>query len=157
VINPDFRMQRPKALKFRIDYHYHVDNLFRFKSGILHFRVPYQYETNSTDGSGGLIDMGGLFSEESLVIAQDRLKELLGLVTTDYPSKGELEKAMIYAVALRELSQVYELYKFCPHDIQLHRELNLRFGLTCFAFHACDELLNEVISCSRHHPKNPSD
>ena len=142
VLNPNFRMQVAKVLKFWIDYD--VENLFRIKSGIHHFRVPYQYETNSTDGSGGLIDTGGPFSEESLVIAEDRLKELLGLVTTHYHSKGELERAMIYAIALRELSPVYEPYKFNPHNSHLHGELNLRFGLTSYVFHACDTLLEEV-------------
>jgi hypothetical protein len=142
VLNPDFRMQVAKVLKFWINYD--VENLFRIKSGIHHFRVPYQYETNSTADSGGLSDMGGPFSDESLVIAEDRLKELLGLVTTYYHSKGELERAMIYAIALRELSPVYELYKFNPHNSQLHGELNLRFGLTSYAFHACDELLKEL-------------
>jgi hypothetical protein len=88
--------------------------------------------------------MGGPFSESSLPLAQDRLKELLGLVTTHYQSKGELERAMIYAIALRELSPNYEQYKFNPHDLQLHGELNRRFGLTSYAFHACDNLLKEV-------------
>jgi len=142
VLNPDFRTQVAKVLKFWIDYD--VENLFRIKSGIHHFRVPYQYEMNSTDGSGGLIDMGGPFSEESLIIAQDRLKELLGLVTTHYHSKGELERAMIYAIALRELSPVYEPYKVNPHNFDLHTALNLRFGLTSYAFHACDDLLKEL-------------
>ena len=142
ALNPDYRMQVTKVLKYWIDYD--VENLFRIKSGIHHFRVPYQYETNSTDGSGGLIDTGGPFSEESLVIAEDRLKELLGLVTTHYHSKGELERAMIYAMALRELCTVYEPYKFNPHDMFLHGELNKRLGLTSYAFDACDALLKEV-------------
>jgi hypothetical protein len=46
VLNPDFRTQVAKVIKFWIDYD--VENLFR-KSGIHHFRVPYQYETNSTE------------------------------------------------------------------------------------------------------------
>jgi hypothetical protein len=142
ALKPDFRIQVTKVLKYWIDYD--VENLFRIKSGIHHVRVPHQYETNSTEGSGGLIDMGGPFSEESLVIAQDRLKELLGVTTHYYHSKGELERAMIYAIALRELSSVYEPYKFTPHNMALHGELNLRFGLTSYAFHACDELLKEL-------------
>jgi hypothetical protein len=129
-----------KVLKYWIDYD--VENLFRIKSGIHHFRVPYQYETNSTDGSGGSIDMGGPFSEASLLLAQDRLKELFGLVTTHYHSKGELEHAMIYAMALRELCPV--LGPFNPHNMQLHGELNDRFGLKSYAFAACDALLKEV-------------
>jgi hypothetical protein len=151
ALNPDFRMQVAQVLKFWI--HYDVEkNLFRIKSGIHHFRVPYQYETNSTDGSGGLIDTGGPFSEESFIIAQDRLKELLGLVTTHYHSKGELERAMIYAIALRELSPVYEPYKVNPHNLHLHTELNFRFGLTSYAFHACDDLLKELKKKLRRQP-----
>jgi hypothetical protein len=144
ALNPEFRKQVAKVLKYWIEYD--VENLFRIKSGIHHFQVPYQYETNSTSGSGGSIDMGGPFSEESLVIAQDRLKELLGCVTTHYHSKGELERAMIYAMALRELCPIYEPYKFNPHDVHLHGELNDRFGLTSYnyAFDACDALLKEV-------------
>jgi hypothetical protein len=139
VLNPGFRIQVEKVLKYWIDYD--VENLFRIKSGIHHFRVPMQYETNSTAGSGGLIGMGGPFSEQSLVNAEDRLKELLGLVTTHYHSKGELERAMVYAVALRELSPEYELYKFNPHNMQLQGELNRRFGVSSYVFHACDDLL----------------
>jgi hypothetical protein len=142
VLNPDFRIEVAKVLKFWIGYD--VENLYRIKSGIHHFRVPYQYETNSTDSSGGLIDMGGPFSEESLLLAQNRLKELLGLVITHYHSKGELERAMIYAMALRELSPVVEPYTVNPHNTQLHNELNGRFGLTSYAYHACDALLEEV-------------
>jgi hypothetical protein len=142
VLNPDFRSQVAKVLKFWIDHD--VENLFRIKSGIHHFHVPHQYETNSIEGSAGLIDMGGPFSEESLQLAETRLKELLGLVTTHYYSKAELERAMIYAIALRELSPRYEPYKFNPHNTHLHGELNRRFGLTSYAFHACDELLKQL-------------
>ena len=98
VLKPDFRAQVTEVLKYWIDYD--VENLFRIKSGIHHFRVPRQYETNSTEGSGGLIDMGGPFTKESLELAESRLKELFGLVVTHYHSKGELERAMIYATAL---------------------------------------------------------
>jgi hypothetical protein len=110
---------------------YDVENLFRIRSGIHHFRVPNRYEMNSTDGSGGLIDMGGPFTDESLLLAQDRLKELLGVVTTHYYSRGELGRAMIYAMALRELCPVYEEYKFNPHDMFLHGELPLRINVLC--------------------------
>jgi hypothetical protein len=64
--------------------------------------------------------------------------------TTHHYSKGELGRAMIYAMALRELYPVYEEYKFNPHDMFLHGELNNRFELTSYAFAACDALLKEV-------------
>jgi hypothetical protein len=142
VLKPDFRKQVENVLKFWIDYD--VDNLFRIKSGIHHFRAPHQYETNSTEGSGGLIDMGGPFTEDSLKLAQNHLAELLGLITTHYHSKGDLERAMIYAMALRELWPEYVPYTFNPHNPHLHGELNGRFGLNSYAFHACDVLLEEV-------------
>src|SRR5262249_43327253 len=94
ALNPEFRKQVEKVLKFWIEYD--VENLVRIKCGIHHFRAPKRYETNSTEGSGGLITMGGQFAEPSLLVAQDRLKELLGVVTTHYYSKGELARAMIY-------------------------------------------------------------
>ena len=140
ALNPEFRKQVEKVLKFWIDYD--VENLVRIKCGIHHFRVPNRYETNSTEGSGGLIDMGGRFTEPSLLLAQDRLKELLGFVTTHYYSKGELARAMIYAMALRELCPKFEGWD--PHDMILHGELNARFGLTSYAFAGCDALLKEV-------------
>jgi hypothetical protein len=142
ALDPEFRIRVAQVLKFWIDYD--VENLFRIRSGIHHLRVPNRYETNSTDGSAGLIDMGGPSTDESLLLAQDRLRELLGVVTTHHYSKGELGRAMIYAMALRELYPVYEEYKFNPHDMFLHGELNNRFELTSYAFAACDALLKEV-------------
>jgi hypothetical protein len=142
VLNSDSREQMTKVLKYWIDYD--VENLFRIKSGIHHFRVPYQYETNSTDGSGGLGDMGGPFTDESLLRAENHLKELLGLVTTHHYSKGGLDHAVIYAMALRKLCPVEQPYTMNPHDMQLHTELNARLGLTSYVYHACDTLLKEA-------------
>jgi hypothetical protein len=45
VLNPDFRTQVGEVLKFWIDHD--DENLFRIKSGIRHFRVPADYETNT--------------------------------------------------------------------------------------------------------------
>src|SRR5262249_54087482 len=55
-----------------------------------------------------------------------------------------LERAMIYAMALRELCPVDEPYKFNPHNMSLHGELNAGFGQTSYGFAACDALLKEV-------------
>jgi hypothetical protein len=46
VLDPDFRADVAGVLKFWIDYD--VENLFRIKSGIHRFRVPFEYETNTT-------------------------------------------------------------------------------------------------------------
>jgi hypothetical protein len=142
ALKPELRTQVAKVLKYWIDYD--LENIVRIKCGIHHFRVPARYETNSTEGTRGLHDMGGPFPEESLLLAQERLKELLGWVTHHYYSKGELKRAMIYAMALRELCPVYEPGTFNPHDMFLHGELNDRFGLTSYGFDACDALLKEV-------------
>jgi hypothetical protein len=48
---------------------------------------------------------------------------------------------MIYAMALRELSLIDEPCKFTPHNYRLHNELNRRFGVSSYLFHACDDLL----------------
>jgi len=131
------------ALKFWIDYD--VENLFRIKSGIHHFQVPYEYETNATDAAGGMSDQGGPFSEDSFLLAQNRLKELLGLIATHHYSKKELVSAAIYAMVLRQLSPVYKVGEFTPHNHSLHTELNNRFGGGLkYAYQACDSLLKMV-------------
>jgi hypothetical protein len=105
-----------------------VENLFRIQSGIHHFRVPAEYETNTTKVSG-LMDQGGPFTEGSLQLAQSRLEELLGLIATHHYRKNELVSAAIYAMALRRLSPNYRLFEFNAHDVALYSELNTRFGM----------------------------
>src|SRR5262249_47327419 len=78
-LDSDFRTKVSEVLKFWIDYD--TENLFRIKSGIHQFRVPSDYETNSTKLTGW-IGGGGRFRAESLPLALDRLKELLSLVAT---------------------------------------------------------------------------
>jgi hypothetical protein len=140
VLDPDFRDRVAQVIKFRIDYD--VENLFRIKSGIHHFRVPYDYETNSTRLTG-LIDMGGPFTDASLLVAQNRLKELLGLVAAHHYQNNELVSAAIYATALRQLSpEGYRAGEFNPHYMPLHSALNNRFELVSpYAYQAGDSLL----------------
>jgi hypothetical protein len=143
VLAPDFRAQVAKVLKFWIDYD--VENLFRIKSGIHHFQVPYDYETNATKVSG-LIDQGGPFSEASLLLAQNRLKERLELIATHHYNKKELVSAVIYAMALRRLYPDFKPGEFSAHNSHLHMELNKMFGMEppTYVYQACDLLLKNV-------------
>ena len=142
VLNPDFCGRVSEVLKFWIDYD--VENLFRIKSGIHSFRVPDPYETNTTNFTGW-VNQGGRFREESLLLAQSRLKELLGLVAKHSYHKKDMVSAAIYALALRQLSPGYE-QPFNPHDYQLHLELNRLMGMQSpnYLFAACDFLLKIV-------------
>jgi len=140
MLDDDFRAQVAKVLKFWIDYD--VENLFRIQSGIHHFRVPAEYETNTTKVSG-LMDQGGPFTEGSLQLAQSRLEELLGLIATHHYRKNELVSAAIYAMALRRLSPHYRPFEFNAHNGSLHSELNKRFGMSppTYLYQASDSLL----------------
>jgi hypothetical protein len=53
LLKDTFRDKVVKVLKFWIDFD--VENLFRIKSGIHQFRVPHEYETNSTKITGMVI------------------------------------------------------------------------------------------------------
>jgi hypothetical protein len=150
VLNPDFRTQVGEVLKFWIDYD--VENLFRIKSGIHHFRVPADYETNTKKFSAW-VGQGGRFREESLRLAQSRLKELLGLIATHYYEKKDMVSAAIYAMALRQLSPQGYSGPFDPHDTHLHMELNKLFELETpsYVFQACDSLLKIVKDALAQH------
>jgi len=143
VLQPDFRIKVAEVLKFWIDYD--VENLFRIKSGIHHFRVPEDYETNTTNFRAWT-GQGGRFREESLPLAQSRLKELLGLLATHYRGKKDMVNAAIYAMALRQLSPSGYEEPFDPHDTHLHMELNKLFGMDppSYLFQACDSLIKMV-------------
>ena len=141
VLDRDFSIQVAEVLKFWIDYD--VENLFRIKCGIHHFRVPANYETNTTRFTAWT-GQGGRFREESLLLAQSRLKELLGVIATHYYHKKDMVSAAIYAMALRQLAPDYET--FTPHDSHLHNELNRLFRMdpSTYLYHACDALLKMV-------------
>lgn len=143
VLDSDFRAQVKKVLQFWINYD--VENLVRIKCGIPHFQVPYDYETNATKVTG-LTEQGGPFREETFQLAQDRLKELLRVITTHYYKKNELVSAAIYAMALRQLSPISKPGEFTPHDSFLHTQLNAVFGMAPpqYAYQACDSLLTMV-------------
>ena len=143
VLDRDFRAQVAEVLKFWIDYD--VENLFRIKSGIHHFRVPADYETNTRKFTAWT-GQGGRFREESLLLAQSRLKELLGLIATHYYEKKDMVSAAIYAMALRQLSPMGYSGPFDPHNTHLHMELNKLFELEppTYVFQACDSLLKIV-------------
>jgi hypothetical protein len=121
---------------------YDMDNIFRIKCGILHFRAPYEFETNSADVTNGESGFGGPFSEQSLQRAEAVLKELLGHITKHHYDKNKLVGATIYAMALRRLSPDYQPGEITPRA--LHAKLNELFGMSppTYAYQAVDELLN---------------
>jgi hypothetical protein len=149
ALDNDFRVQVARVLKFWIDYD--VENLVRIRSGIQYFWVPANYETNETKFTSWT-RQGGYLREESLLIVRNRLKELLGLIATDYFRKKDMVNAAIYAMALRQLSP--EGYSSPtgptdpggPHDVHLHSELNRLLGMTppSYVFQTCDSLLRLV-------------
>ncbi|MBZ0146780.1 MAG: DUF4365 domain-containing protein [Pseudorhodoplanes sp.] len=143
VLDRESRVKLAEVLKFWIDYD--LENLFRIRSGIHHFRVPADYETNTTKFTAWT-GQGGRFRKESLALAQDRLKELLGLVATHYFEEKDLVSAAIYAMALRRLSPAgwSGPWPFDPHNTHLHLELNKHFGKSEYVFSACDSLLRTV-------------
>jgi hypothetical protein len=101
VLDRSFRANMAEVLKFWIDYD--MENLFRIKSGIHYFQVPADYETNTTKFTAWT-RQGGHFREESVLLAQCRLKELLELFATHYYNKNDLVSAAISVMAVRQLS-----------------------------------------------------
>ncbi len=143
VLDPDFRAHVIEVLKFWIEYD--AENLVRIKSGIHEFRVPANYETNTTKFTAWT-GQGGYFREESLLLAQNRLKELLGHIATHYYRQKDMVSATIYAMVLRQLSPMGYSGPFDPHDTHLHMELNKLLGTESsgYVFEACDSLLKMV-------------
>jgi hypothetical protein len=140
MLNSDFHSQIAEVLRIWIEND--VENLLRVRSGIHHFRVPHEYETNS-NRFRGWSGHGGNFRESSLPLAHSRLKELLSSVATHHFRQGDLVSAAIYAAALRQLSPKGYERPFDPHDTFLHMELNKRIldGKSSYLFQACDGLL----------------
>jgi hypothetical protein len=156
VLDRDFRADVADVLKFWIEYD--VENLFRIKSGIQHFRVPANYETNSTKLTGWMTM--GVLRGESLLLAQDRLKELLGVITTHCYQKKDMVSAAIYAIALRQLSPMGYSGPLDPHDHNLQRELNKLLGMDPpkYVFQACDSLLKTVKDeLAKHGMRDPDE
>ena len=149
VLDKDFRIQVAEVLKFWIAYD--VENLARIKNGMPSFWAPNDYETNKTTFKGWT-QQGGRFREASLSLAQNRLKELLGLLATHHYREGDMVKAAVYAMALRQLSPDGHDSPGGPsdpgnaHDYNLHRKLNSLFGMEppSYMFEAVDALLEMV-------------
>jgi hypothetical protein len=120
ALDDSFRAQIAATLKFWINND--MENIFRIKCGIHHFQVPYEYETNSVEGKGGTIELGGPFTEKSLERAKTVLKELLRHVTKHLHDKSDLVSAAVYATALLRLSLTYQLGEFTPHYSRLHTD-----------------------------------
>jgi hypothetical protein len=91
----------------------------------------------------------GPFREDSLRLAQNRLKELLGLLATHNYREDDMVNATIYAMALRQLSPGSYSAPGGPsdpgnsHNHALHSKLNKLFGMEppSYVFQACDSLL----------------
>jgi hypothetical protein len=145
VLDRNFRNHVADVLKFWIEYD--MDNLLRIKCGIHHFRVPHDYETN-TKNFTAWAGQGGDFREESLPLAQEHLRELMGHIATHYYRKDDMVNAAIYAMALRQLSPKgwSGPWPFNPHDGLLHGKLNNLFGMQppTYLYQACDSLLKMV-------------
>ncbi|MFZ2081241.1 MAG: hypothetical protein WAV38_32260 [Xanthobacteraceae bacterium] len=140
ILDDTFRNKVVEVLKFWIGYD--VENLFRIKCGIHHFQVPYEYETNSTKVTG-LIEQGGPFDDESFLLAQKRLEELLRVIASHHCRRSELLSAALYAMTLRHLSPHFKMGEFTPHDSHLHGKINSAFGLNRYAYEAIDSLLQK--------------
>src|SRR5262249_24621473 len=92
VLNKNRCAQVESALKAWIGYD--LENLFRIRSGLPHFRVPMEYETNKTEITGWS-GRTGPFSEELLRLAHGRLNELLNHLTTHYQRHNDLVSAAL--------------------------------------------------------------
>ena len=98
-----------------------------------------------------LTEQGGPFDDESILLAQSRLKELLRAIAFHYDRKGELFSAAIYAMTSRHLSPHYKMGDFNPHVSSLHGKINNAFGLNRYAYHAIDSLLKKLKSVLAAH------
>jgi hypothetical protein len=143
ALTAEFRSKIVDVLKFWISFD--MDNLFRIRSGIHHCLAPSDYKTNMTDLSS-LTGQGGRFREESLLLAQSRLKELMSLIATHYYERSDMVNAAIYAMALRQLSSIGYPESLNTNNVHLHMDLNKKFGLEppTYVFQACDLLLKTV-------------
>jgi hypothetical protein len=143
LLRNKFHDQVKNVLEYWISYD--IENLFRIKCGIPRFRVPYEYETNTTNDSG-VMEQGGPFRDDLLQHAHTRLEELMRCITTHHYREKDMVSATIYAMALRRLSPEYVPGKFTPHDTSLHGELNRLFGMEppTYRYQACDSLLGTV-------------
>jgi hypothetical protein len=143
ILDRSFRDQVADVLKLWIGQD--MDNLFRIKSGIHHFQVPADYETNATTVTGW-VDLGGGFRKESLPVAQRWLKELMGHLATHSYQNQDIISAAIYAMTLRHLSTNGAPTKFAPDDTYLNTHLNSCFGMNppSHMFQAADLLLKMV-------------
>ena len=151
ALEDTFRTRLVAVLKLWIGYD--MENIFRIKCGNHHFQVPYEYETNSVDVSGGKSVFAGPFSEQSLQKAKAVLKELLGHIATHHYGNNELVSAAIYATALRRLSPDFQPGEFNPHNRFLHTKLNQLLGMNppTYQFQAVDELLQMLIEKLAQH------
>ena len=151
ALDETFRARIKAVLKWWIDFD--MENIFRIRCGNHHFRVPYEYETNRSDVSGGTSEFGGPFSKESVERAKEVVAELLGRITTHHFKNNQLVSAAIYAAALRQLWPKEVPYKFDPHDKLLQIALNNRFGINppTYVYQAVDSLKQMLVDKLAEH------
>ena len=151
ALDNTFRARLAAVLKLWIDND--MENIFRIKCGDHHFQAPYEYETNSANVIGGISEFGGPFLQQSVRRAKAVLKELLGHIAKHHYKNNDLVSAAIYATALRRLSPDYKPGEFNPHDMFLHTDLNMRFGMSppTYAFQAVDTLQQMLIDKLAQH------
>jgi hypothetical protein len=151
ALDNTFRARLAAVLKLWIDND--MENIFRIKCGNHHFQAPYEYETNSANVIGGISEFGGPFLQQSVQRARAVLKELLGHIAKHHYKNNDLVSAAIYATALRRLSPDYKPGEFNPHDMFLHTDLNMRFGMSppTYAYQAVDTLQQMLIDKLAQH------
>jgi hypothetical protein len=158
LLQDDSRDHFAEVLKSWIEYD--IANLARIRAGIPHFFVPSPYETNKLCDMG-TTRQGGRFRSEFLPLAENRTKELLGVLATHYFRNNDLVSAAIYAMALRHLSPAdYSAPTGpndpgMPHDLELHNRLNRFLGIepAKYVYEACDSLLKLVKDELARHPR----
>jgi len=133
------------VLKFWTEFD--AENLARIKNGIQQFVVPADYETNKTKDTARTMQGNWRFRDDTFQLAKDRLRELMSALTTYYFNTDDMVNAVIYAMALRQLSpEGYVLGQFNPHNSFLHTKLNQLFEMKPggYVYEACDLLLKIV-------------
>jgi len=93
LYNRRFHAKVVDVLNFWIGFD--MENLFRIKCGLPHFRVPYAYKTNLAKPIMGLLHQGSQFTEDTLQRAQSCLTELMDCITRHHHSQSDLMNAAI--------------------------------------------------------------
>ena len=92
-----------------------------------------------------MILQSGRFREDTLQLAKDRLRELMWVITLHHSiERDDMVSAVIYAMALRQLSPRDVPGQFSPHIPSLHGRLNEIFEVPGEGY--VDEASNLLLS-----------